>query len=174
MITLERLKELVSYDPDTGVFTRRESSTNRVVPGSQVGWLDVSTGYVRIMLDKKTYRAHRLAWYYMTGEYETLIDHVNRNRADNRFCNLRPCSKSENGMNRRFQKNSTSGNVGVSFDKESGKWMAYIYKDNRQIKLGRFTEKEGAIQARLEAEMSHHGEFAASRAQSGANSEPSA
>ena len=92
MITLQRLKELVSYDPETGIFTRKESSTNRVKTGSEVGWLDVSTGYVRIMLDRKTYRAHRLAWYYMTGDDVQFIDHINRDRSDNRFSNLGPLS----------------------------------------------------------------------------------
>lgn len=172
MITLQRLKELVSYDPETGIFTRKESSTNRVKTGSEVGWLDVSTGYVRIMLDRKTYRAHRLAWYYMTGDDVQFIDHINRDRSDNRFSNLRPCTKSENGMNRCSQRNSTSGHVGVSFDKETGKWVAYIYAGNRQIKLGRFSEKEEAVRARLDAELSQHGKFAASHANGGSISKP--
>lgn len=172
MITADRLRELVRYDPETGVFTRILSTARNIKAGDVAGWVDESSGgYVRIMLDKVTYKAHNLAWLYMTGEYpESVIDHINRVANDNTWKNLRKCTNSQNNMNRSRHRNNTSGATGVSFDKESGKWMAYIYLNRKQIKLGRYADIDDAIKARRDGSIKYHKEY--SGALSGSISEP--
>ena len=100
----ERLKEILNYDPETGVFTRA-LNRRRWKEGQIMG--TESCGYVSINVDYVIYRAHRLAWMYMTGEDpQTGIDHVNGNRSDNRWSNLRLANQSQNGRNRTHQCNS--------------------------------------------------------------------
>jgi hypothetical protein len=90
-------------------------------------------------------------------------DHINRNPFDNRKENFRVASAQENARNRSLPKNNTSGFIGVSFDKEYNKWVAYIKLDNKQNKLGRFINKEDAVRARLCAEKKYFGEFSPQR-----------
>ena len=90
-------------------------------------------------------------------------DHINRNPFDNRKENFRPATAKENARNRSLSKNNTSGFIGVSWDKEYNKWIAYIKLDQKQTKLGRFENKEDAIHARLCAEAKYYGEFAPQR-----------
>ena len=104
MITQERLRRLLHYEPETGVFTwlERSSPHSKGHVGRVAGAFDVR-GYWRIKIDYKSYRAARLAWFYMTGEWPTQeIDHINRNPADNRWINLRSVDGSQNTYNRDF------------------------------------------------------------------------
>lgn len=90
MITWERLVELLHYDPETGEFTWKKPTSNRVKIGSKANNISPTTGEVRVRVDGKLYSGHRLAWFYMTKDWpELLIDHRNGQRADNRFSNLR-------------------------------------------------------------------------------------
>ena len=126
LLTLERLKQLVCYNPETGVFTwkiRRKHCAQAV--GAQAGSLN-SKGYRRITVDGREYKAHRLAWFYVWGEWPTLLDHINRDRSDNRLCNLRVATPSLNALNKTPAKLSTSGVRGVHFDHRGGRWVAYI------------------------------------------------
>ena len=136
----ERLKELLEYDPETGVFiwkTRRGGLKAGSVAGTKH-----ANGYVRIKCDGKSYMAHRLAWLYVHGQFpEKQIDHINGLREDNRLSNLRCVSRSENQRNRRLCKRSTSGIIGVRWHKQAGKWQA---RGINSLHLGLFNCKATA------------------------------
>jgi hypothetical protein len=152
MLTAERLRELMTYHPETGLFTyliRRPRS--RIVPGTvRAGSLD-SCGYPCLDIDGKRYKAHRLAWLWMTGSWpEPEIDHRNGDPSDNRWVNLREATSQQNKRNR-------AGVAGVSFDKSRsrGQWMARV--SGRTI--GRFSTREEALAARQAAAQAEFGEF---------------
>ena len=120
-----------------------------------------SAGYLQIRIDGHRYLLHRLAWLYVTGEWpEAEMDHQNGDRADNRFCNLRPATNSENGRNRGGAKRNTSGFKGVSWDARLRKWKAKIVVNGHQIYLGLFDNPIHAWIAYREAALKYHGEFA--------------
>lgn len=124
IITQDELKELLHYDPDTGIFTRIKCDKRKDRIGEVAGGVH-RFGYWIIKLNLKEYKAHRLAWLYMTGRWPlNQIDHINRIRTDNRFSNLRECSNSENCKNMSKNKKNTSGYKGVSFDSRKKKWKA--------------------------------------------------
>ncbi len=112
MLTQERLLELIHYNPETGLFSRlggRRSDRVGKVAGSPQG-----QGYLLIFVDGRRYRAHRLAWFYMTGEWPADgIDHVNNIKTDNRFANLRLATRAQNEMNKPPSRSNTSGVKGV-------------------------------------------------------------
>ena len=88
-----------------------------------------------------------------------IIDHINHNVLDNRKNNLRICTQNDNAKNKSKQINNTSGRVGVTWDKQTNKWLAQIQVNGKNIKLGRFKNKEEAIRAREEAELKYFGEY---------------
>lgn len=159
MLTVERLKELLSYDPETGVWTWLISPRQNVAVGSPAGYLQ--NGYRVITIDRKPYRAARLAFLYMTGILPAIfIDHENLNRSDDRWSNLREASRSANGANRPINKNNTSGFKGVSWHRSAGKWGARIRVCGRSRRLGLFSTPEAAHAAYIVAADLHFGEFA--------------
>ena len=112
MITQEYLKSVLSYDPETGIFTwkyrqgliGKKISWNTRYSEKQAGTID-PVGYLGIAIEYKRYYAHRLAWLYMTGELpKKYIDHLNGNKSDNRFLNLREATNSENQQNQKRAK----------------------------------------------------------------------
>ena len=154
----ESIKEIVSYDKDTGVFVWKNPPSNRVKRGSVCNRVN-SIGYIVISINRKTYLAHRLAWFFVYGNYKCgEIDHINRVKNDNRLCNLRLVSSSENSRNLPITKRNNSGTVGVSWYKNRNKWRATIMNNNRQIHLGYFDDKEEAIRIRksYEKEYNYH------------------
>jgi hypothetical protein len=155
MLTQERLKDLLNYDPETGVFAWRERSKNRVKAGETAGSLQ-SKGYLQIRIDGRQYLAHRLVWLWMTGEWPThYIDHVDGNNLNNRFANLRDVTNSVNQQNqRRASKDSKTGFLGVR--QHHGKFQARIYLDGKVTHLGRFTAPEQAYAAYVAAKRVHH------------------
>lgn len=163
--TRARLMELLRYDPETGAFTHRVNISNRKA-GDVAGCVHESRGnYCFISIDDKIYRAHKLAWLYVTGEWpDRLIDHRNLNRADNAFCNLRMATKSQNQANMKAPSHNTSGIKGVSpyrVGERYGKpWQATIRKDGKSIHLGHFSTKEHAAAAYAVAADRIFGEFA--------------
>src|SRR5690349_20811660 len=115
-LTPDKVRQVLSYDAITGQFTWRVSKGLRVRAGGNAGFVaqGANTGYVIIGIDGRQYRAHRLAWFYVTGEWPPdEIDHINGNRADNRWANLRPATVAENQRNRAKSKRNTSGYKGV-------------------------------------------------------------
>lgn len=158
-VSLSTLTARLGYDPDTGIFTRRVAR-GRYPAGSVAGCSD-HYGYQVIRIDDVLYKAHRLAWLYMTGEWpHDDIDHINGQPSDNRFSNLRQASAAQNLANRGLQKNNTTGVTGVYWERSSGKWMAGIMVGQRSINLGLHETFEGARSARRRAEEKYFGEFA--------------
>lgn len=163
MVTLERLKELLDYCPETGVFRWRNSGKGVKASKDRVaGCLSESCRgmvYVKIRVDRKLYYAHRLAWLYMTSEMpKKEIDHQNRNGLDNRFCNLRIATSSNNKANRA----SRSSNPYKGITKRGKKWIAQIHKKGTPYQcLGVFSTPEEAAVAYDAAAVVVHGEFAA-------------
>jgi hypothetical protein len=104
MITQIELKEMVTYDPLTGHFTWLVDRGTNKLKGKRCGNIECD-GYVSCCFNRKRYKAHRLAYLYMTGDWPKLeIDHINRNRQDNRWENLREATRSENASNRAYCK----------------------------------------------------------------------
>jgi hypothetical protein len=157
-LTADRLRAVVSYDPETGIFRRLTGPRQ----GKAIAGIDISTGYVRFWVDGGMYRANRLAWLYMTGQWPTeQIDHRNTVRADNRWANLREASRSQNKTNCHAYANNTSGIKGVSPSGRANKpWAAAISKDGVTRRIGRFVTKAEAARAYAEAASRLHGEFA--------------
>jgi hypothetical protein len=156
-LTQARLKELLRYDPETGVFTWLITRSRRARRGSVAGSLHVS-GYIHIIVDGCAYKAHRLAWLYVHGVWPDEIDHINCIKDDNAFSNLREVSRLQNMKNiRRFTTNK-SGFKGVGF--HGGKWRARITCDRKPMFLGHFDTPEMAFAAYCAAARRVHGEFA--------------
>src|SRR5579859_3285234 len=147
-VTLAKLKEILRYDPETGLCTWL---VNRgPVKAGDIADSRGSKGYVVIKIDGRKYYAHVLASFYMTGRWpRRIVDHKNLKKADNAWSNLRPATDSQNQVNKPLCRRNTSGHKGVNFHKETGKWRAEIYIDNRCIHLGLFASKELAIDARI-------------------------
>lgn len=153
MLTQERLKELLHYEENTGLFIRK-TNVNRHKTGSISGARQ-NKGYIQIMIDNKNYLAHRLAWFYIYGEWpKNQIDHINRIKTDNRICNLRDVNNSINQHNNSIRKHNTSGTTGVMNYKSRNCWAAQIYVNNKRIYLGIYKTKEDAILARKKYEAS--------------------
>ena len=156
LITQDRLKSLTTYDPSTGLF---RSLVRRSMhhPGDLLGCVNPANGYVQIMLERKLYRVHRLAWLYVYGVWpEGQIDHINHSRADNRIANLRDVSSGINHQNRARKTKSFSGHLGVSWHKRDARWQARIEVLGRQTHLGCFADLADAINARKNAEKLYH------------------
>jgi hypothetical protein len=159
MITQERLKELLDYDPATGVFVWKVTPSSSAPAGSVAGCRR-RNGYIFIKVDGVQSLAHRLAWLYMTGVGPSdQIDHRNCIRDDNRFENLRASSRSKNQHNKALQKNNTSGIKGVSLCAQTGKWRAAIMADKIFVYLGLFVCIEDAAAAYAEASARLHKDF---------------
>ncbi|MCI0562050.1 MAG: HNH endonuclease [Nitrososphaera sp.] len=160
-LTADRLKEVLCYDPETGLFIRRVTLSNRAIQGHVAGYTDKRFGYVRICIDYRMYPAHALAYLYVLGEWpEEDIDHINMDRADNRWRNLRKASRSQNMANIRAHRDNTSGVKGVTWDRARGKWVAQIYIKGKKIHLGGFTNIEDAKEAYAAAADRYFGEYA--------------
>jgi len=155
MVTQHRLKEVLDYNPETGVFTWRK--TNNQINKGAIAGSPSSCGYIRFTVDGMRYAAHRLAWLYVYGEYpETDIDHVNRIRSDNRISNLRTASRAENCQNASKRKSNSSGVVGVCWNIGHKKWQARIMHNGKSIHLGYYEKIEDAASARLSAKRKYH------------------
>ena len=146
MISHCELVELLVYNPSNGFFTWKQDQ-GRIRLGATAGSLR-KDGYLQIMLNHKLYLAHRLAWFYITQEWPTeQIDHVNKNRSDNRLCNLRLATNKQNGENLPMLCTNVSGHRGVSWDTSRKKWKAQIKHHGRNIFLGRFESLTDAAEA---------------------------
>ena len=151
LVSVERLRQVLSYDPETGVVSWKKNG--RPAGGRKTG----PNGYLRVRVDGVLIRQHRAAWMIQTGEVPIGdIDHINGDGSDNRWSNLRLCSRSENKQNQGVSKRSTSGVTGVSYYSRHGRWQAQIQINYRQKHLGYFATKEEASEAYRKAKAALH------------------
>ena len=160
-LTAERLREVLNYDPGTGVFTWLVTLSNRAQAGVMAGLIS-NGGCILIGIAGSKYQAHRLAWLYMTGEWpESQIDHRDNSRGNNRWENLRLATPRQNNRNMKKRRDNTSGFKCVTRVQGSRKWRARIHlSGGREIHLGCFDTKEEAHAAYVDAAEAHFGEFA--------------
>lgn len=160
MLNCARLKELLSYDPETGMFTiyARHNWPERETPGRLGGGLRCPC-YV-IGIDYRDYLAHRVAWLYMTDQWPSKIDHIDHDRFNNKWSNLREATASQNLANRPAQTNNTSWFKGVSWSKQKQKWRAQICVMRTRKHLGVYATPEAAHMAYVTAAKAYFGEFA--------------
>ena len=151
MITQEKLLKLFDYNLDTGVFTYKTNTRNKN-KGDIVGAIG-SHGYLTVAIKRKHYLLHRLAFLYVTGSFPDTVDHINHNKLDNRWINLRDVKSQDNAKNRSLSDMNTSGCIGVSWNKGSKRWRAKIQVDGKQVHLGYFSEFSEAVNARKNAEV---------------------
>jgi hypothetical protein len=157
-LTQQRLKELLNYDPATGVFTWLVGGHG--VKVGDVAGADNGSGYIRFSVDgKRGRKAHRLAWLYMTGEWPVgAVDHRDLDKANNAWANLREATNSQNQANK-TGRNST-GFKGVY--KDHNRFKAMISVNGKQIHLGNRSTPEEAHALYVAAANDIHGEFARS------------
>lgn len=150
---------MLTYDPETGVFTWRVRPSNRVRVGDVAGHLG-NMGYLQIRVDRVLYQSHRLAWLYVTGEWPPrLVDHRDLNRTNNRFDNLRLATDGENSINGPMRRHNETGFKGVGFHKQAGRYRARIRVGNKERHLGLFDTPEAAHDAYCRASAELHGDF---------------
>lgn len=158
MLTPDRLHDLLAYDADTGLFTWNVDRSRRVKAGDIAGSIDAK-GYVVIQVDGTTYKAHRLAFLYMTGGWPPEeIDHIDGHRTNNRWGNLRAATVAENKRNARTRKDNHLGVKGVCRD--GNKFRAEIRHQGQRVYLGKYDTVAEAKAIRDFAARDLHGEFA--------------
>ena len=155
-LTAQRLRELLSYEPETGHF-RHLLRRSGVTLGALAGCV-ATNGYAYISIDGRKYCAHRLAFLHMTGEWPIEdVDHINCDPTDNRWANIRSVSRKVNNQNRRrTRSDNTSGFMGVSRCMDGDKWRARVMLNQREVHLGRFDTREAAQAAYLKAKRQLH------------------
>lgn len=156
-LTLERLREVLDYDPATGIFVHKISRYRECV-GSVAGYIN-KRGYAVITIDQVRYLAHRLAWFYVHSEWpHPMLDHKDTVRHHNWISNLRIATKTQNTANQKLRSDSRTGYKGVVFRR--GRWQGRIYLNQKQHCLGCFSSPEEAHAAYLKAASELFGEFA--------------
>jgi len=132
VITQQELKQVISYDKDAGSFVRLDGRTSY----GKVGRID-TCGYTSIMINRRSYMAHRLAWLYEYGTWPAnQIDHINRQPSDNRIANLREATHAQNMQNKAMPRNNKSGFHGVCWSTRDSKWRTQIRINKKTIALG--------------------------------------
>ena len=158
-LTHARLLEALEYDAQTGVFRHRETKTS--VKAGDIAGSQNDGNYQRIYIDGISYKAHYLAWFYVTGAWpKAMLDHRDTNKRNNAFDNLRLANRVLNGANIGLKSHNTSGYKGVSWYKPTKKWKAQIQVAGKKRSLGYHATKEAAYAAYVEAAREAFGEFA--------------
>lgn len=158
VINSEGLREVIRYDPDTGWFFWVNAG-HKIKAGQRADKPDSDEGYLCINLNNRSFKAHRLAWVYMHGPIPSGmdIDHINRNRSDNKIENLRLCTRAQNCQNTaKPRSNNSTGFLGVSYQKQCKKFVAYIGVNGKRTTIGRYNTAEEASAAYLEAKRRLH------------------
>ncbi len=160
-LTKKRLKEVLNYDPETGIFTRKEARycsmrVGEVLSGKLVG------GYMATSIDGKHYGLQRLAWLYMMGHLPSKqIDHINCIKTDNRWANLRLATRSQNKINSPRYKNNTTGVKGANYSFSNPlPFRSRIGVNGKRVHLGYFATAKEAKAAYSIAAKYYYGEFA--------------
>jgi hypothetical protein len=161
-INADAVRSLINYNSETGCFIWRKregiaGSWNTQNAGKNCGRF--VNGYLYIRIGVREYRAHRLAWLIVTGEWpKQELDHINGRRDDNRFCNLRLANRIQQGHNRKSA--GKSGILGVHWCKTSKKWYAFTRINGKKKNLGGFNCPAAASFAYQIATYSKIGKFA--------------
>ena len=154
-LTPERLRELLDYDEETGLFTWKIQLGNRGAAGKIAGRIGKNRSYIGIGGDQ--FFAHRLAWFYVYGLWPKKgIDHIDGDPLNNRIANLREANQAENLQNYKKPKTNTSGFMGVRIHSTTGKWQASISCGKKREYLGIYETKELAYLAYLSAKERLH------------------
>jgi hypothetical protein len=155
-LTQALLRTLIHYDPISGRVTRLRRTANRHQVGEYVGALN-SRGYLQATFFSIKRPVHRLIWFWLYGHWPSGdIDHINRNRQDNRLCNLREVTRSENNHNAGANSRNTSGYRGVCWDKSKQLWVVHISVAGKTYFLGRYADPQVAACAYKAAKRTHH------------------
>ncbi len=153
MLTHDELKERMYYDSETGLFNRLKNNYGKT------GHLHKS-GYIKISFKRKMYYVHRLAWLYHYGVWpKNQIDHINGIKSDNRVCNLREATNTQNQYNTKKPKNNTSGYKGISWMKREKRWRVRINLDKKEICGGYFSDIEKAKEKLIKLHQEYIKEF---------------
>lgn len=155
-ITQKQLCEIFDYCDGQLVWKKCRNTTVIGKPAGAVG----GRGYVNVTLNGKTYTAHRLIYLLHHGYLPAMIDHIDRNKTNNRIENLRKATVSQNVCNREAPANSTSGIKGVRFHKRDKKWIAYAKVNGKQKHIGSFSSVEAATFAASAVRKALHGDYA--------------
>lgn len=153
------LRDLLHYDPETGVFTWKVNRKGKAMTGAVAG--NTTGRYRKIQVCGRAYLAHRLAYFYMTGRWpESEIDHKDGDRLNNRWSNLRVATRTQNAQNCRKQTGCSSSYKGVYLNSARKDWHAQIRIDGKRKHLGYFRTEEDAYAAYCAAAAKHFGEYA--------------
>jgi HNH endonuclease/AP2 domain len=157
ILTAERLREQLHYEPATGIFTRLVKTTNSVQVGDIAGG-DNGNGRCKIRVFAKLYFAHRLAFLYVFGRWpDAEVDHIDGNPANNAIDNLREATHSQNMQNQRAaHKSNNSGLIGAHWKKNQQRWFSEIQIEGKHSHLGYFDSAEDAHAAYLAAKRALH------------------
>lgn len=160
-LTVDRLRALLDYDPDSGIFTRRIRTASRHKVGDRADFLiasGVMAGYLRVSIDYERHLAHRLAWMHVHGSWPTNeIDHIDGNRGNNRIANLRDVTRTTNKENMRAaRKDNQCGLLGVHWHAPTDQWRASIQVHGRAQHIGLFHTPEAAHLAYVETKRRLH------------------
>jgi hypothetical protein len=159
-LTVERLREVLHYDPLSGVFTWLTNRGSRGRVGKVAGCVKVGR-HTLIMIDKVLYKAHRVAFLYMTGRWpDPDCDHRDLEKSNNIWGNIREATRSQNMANTPLRLTNKSGLKGVSWSASHNGWKAQITINYKNNYLGTFKTKEEAPSAYCGAARACHGEFA--------------
>lgn len=159
LVPQRRLKELLHYDPVTGIFTW--CTVRKKCPIGKRAGTQRADGYRIISIDRKNYLESRLAWFYMTGTWpECEIDHRDLDPSNTKWANLRAATRGQNECNKLIRSDNLSGHKGVRRAKQKTGYEAYIYQNGQHITLGTFPTLEAASEARRIAATASYGEFA--------------
>lgn len=160
MLTAERARHLLSYDPETGWLTWKVQTSRRIQVGRRAGTREIRkpAGFPirRICIDGGTYYEHRVIWLIVTGSWpRNQIDHINHDATDNRIKNLREVTHLENAQNQSMKSNNSTGVTGVYWANRDKAFVAEIVVNKKKINLGNFRSLESAAKARAEAESTY-------------------
>jgi hypothetical protein len=158
-LTAEYVRQIFEYNPITGILIWKIKPAKYINPGTKAGNID-SRGHMTVRIRGKGYLIHRIAWLYMTGSWpDQEIDHIDRNRANNSWANLREATSTQNQYNSSKHKDNTTGFKGVCYHKRDRKYTAQIMKSGKLLHLGYFNTPEEASKAYNEASKQLHGVF---------------
>lgn len=159
MITAEDIRRLLRYDAHTGLFIWLVDIGRKTKAGSAAGWREPD-GYYRVGFNGRAYKAHRLAWLYVHGEWpKQQIDHIDGNKSNNAISNLREASHSQNNWNKTKKRNNASGFKGVHWHSRDKTWRAEIRSGGVRHHLGSFSSADQAAAAYAAASKVLHGDY---------------